>query len=132
MDLQLGVSEAYELDVPATFYSSGSAVATLTADTVFGAYRGLETLSQLIRFDFGSSSYVVDGAPIKISDAPRFPHREILLDSARHYEPVHVIEAILDSLAYAKLNTLHWHISDSQSFPFVAPSHPELAEAAAF
>lgn len=132
MDLQLGVSEAYELDVPATFYSSGSAVATLTADTVFGAYRGLETLSQLIRFDFGSSSYVVDGAPIKISDAPRFPHREILLDSARHYEPVRVIEAILDSLAYAKLNTLHWHISDSQSFPFVAPSHPELAEAAAF
>ena len=118
--------------MPATFYSSGSAVATLTADTVFGAYRGLETLSQLIRFDFGSSSYVVDGAPIKISDAPRFPHREILLDSARHYEPVHVIEAILDSLAYAKLNTLHWHISDSQSFPFVAPSHPELAEAAAF
>ncbi|KAH8045296.1 N-acetyl-beta-D-galactosaminidase [Aureococcus anophagefferens] len=131
-DLQLGVSEAYELDVPATFYSSGSAVAKLTADTVVGAYRGLETLSQLIRFDFASSSYVVDGAPIKISDAPRFPHREILLDSARHYEPVRVIEAILDSLAYAKLNTLHWHVSDSQSFPFVAPSHPELAEAAAF
>ncbi|KAK7241829.1 N-acetyl-beta-D-galactosaminidase [Aureococcus anophagefferens] len=127
-DLQLGVSEAYELDVPATFYSSGSAVATIQAETVFGAYRGLETLSQLIRFDFGSSSYVVDGAPIKISDAPRFPHREILLDSARHYEPVRVIEAILDSLAYAKLNTLHWHMS----FPFVAPSHPELAEAAAF
>ncbi|KAH8048155.1 N-acetyl-beta-D-galactosaminidase [Aureococcus anophagefferens] len=105
-DLQLGVSEAYELDVPATFYSSGSAVATIQAETVFGAYRGLETLSQLIRFDFGSSSYVVDGAPIKISDAPRFPHREILLDSARHYEPPIV--------------------------SFVAPSHPELAEAAAF
>lgn len=36
---------------------------------------GLETLSQLISFDFDSQSYVVRAAPWHVVDAPRFQHR---------------------------------------------------------
>lgn len=32
----------------------------------------------------------------------------------------------------SKLNVLHWHIIDDQSFPLVLDSHPELAEAAKY
>ena len=41
-----------------------------------------------------------------------------MIDSARHFETLASIRTIIDSLPYAKLNVLHWHMSDSQSFPF--------------
>ena len=132
VDLQLGTDESYSLTIPETISSGGRALATLSASTVYGAMRGLETLSQLIRFDFDASQYTIAAAPLQIDDSPRFPHREILLDSARHYQPVRVIEEVIDSLAMGKINTVHWHLSDSQSFPVVLPSHPELSKTAAF
>jgi len=39
---------------------------------------------------------------------------------------LHVIYRIIDSLPYAKLNVLHWHNSDSQSFPFESTTYPKL------
>ena len=33
---------------------------------------------------------------------------------------------MIDSLTYAKFNTLHWHVVDSQSFPFESRSYPQL------
>lgn len=55
--------------------------------------------------------------PWYIHDAPRFPHRELLIDSSRHFLPVPALKQIIDSLPYAKINVLHWHIVDNQSFP---------------
>ena len=49
-----------------------------------------------------------------------------MIDTARHFEPVAAIKGILDSLPYAKLNVLHWHMSDSQSFPLQVKSSPKL------
>jgi hypothetical protein len=92
--------------------------ANATAKTVFGALRALETFSQLVRFDFETDGYVVDGAPYHIMDAPRFAHRGLMVDTARHYQPLASLRAIIDSLTNAKLNVLHWHMVDDQSFPF--------------
>ena len=80
--------------------------------------RGLETFSQMVVFDFDTGLYTIPQAPWAINDAPRFPHRGLMIDTARHFEPVAAIKGIVDSLPYAKLNVLHWHMSDSQSFPF--------------
>ena len=49
--------------------------------------------------------------------------REVLIDSARHFLPVAAIQQLLGSMAISKLNVLHWHLVDLQSFPFIAPSY---------
>ncbi len=76
--------------------------------------------------------YEVSLAPWTINDAPRFKHREVLLDSSRHFEPVPTIKAFIDSLTYAKINVIHWHIVDSQSFPFDSPTYPTLGSMGAY
>merc|ERR1719387_1458996 len=39
---------------------------------------------------------------------------------------------MIDAMAMAKLNTLHWHLTDDESFAPAAPSHPELPHLGAF
>eukprot|EP00055_Hartaetosiga_balthica_P011792 m.55030 g.55030 ORF g.55030 m.55030 type:complete len:635 (+) comp7735_c0_seq5:74-1978(+) len=121
--LQWGVSENYTLTIP----SDGSAI-SISADTVYGAYHAMETLSQLISFDFDLQMYVIHGAPWNIDDSPRFSHREVLIDSSRHFEPVESLKEVVDSLTYAKINVIHWHLVDEQSFPFISPTYPKLAK----
>ena len=96
----------------------------------YGALRALETFSQLVTFDFDRGAYVVPGVPWRIHDAPRFAHRGLMIDTARHYQPLASIRKVVDSLPYAKLNVLHWHMVDTQSFPFEVKSHPKLWTAA--
>ncbi len=44
----------------------------------------------------------------------------------------HVQRELIDSLTHAKLNVIHWHIVDSQSFPFESKTYPELASAGSY
>ena len=55
-------------------------------------------------FDFEFGHYTLRHAPWTIRDKPRFPHRGLMFDSARHFEPVAAIKRLIDSLTYAKLN----------------------------
>lgn len=120
---QLETDETYSLDV-------SGAGATLSAKTVYGALRGLETFSQLLNFDFDTESYTIPNGPWKINDEPRFPHRGLMMDTSRHFQPLSSIKHMIDSLPYAKLNVLHWHMSDTQSFPLQINSHPKLWDGA--
>ena len=63
---QLSTDETYTLSIS----SSG---AKLTAPTVYGALKGLETFSQLVLFDFDTRTYMVPA--VDIEDSPRFAHR---------------------------------------------------------
>jgi len=94
-------------------------VATLWAETQVGALRGLETFSQLVKVQYANDGapqrgYVITHAPWLIIDSPRFQHREVLIDSARHFLPVSTIKEIVASLPFVKINVLHWHIVDDQ------------------
>ncbi|XP_058772022.1 beta-hexosaminidase 1-like [Vicia villosa] len=122
-ELQLGVDESYSLFITKAV---GSGKVTIEANTVFGALRGLETFSQLCSFDYSSKKVQIYKAPWSIRDQPRFPFRGLMLDTSRHYLPVNVIKQIIESMSYAKLNVLHWHIVDEQSFPLEVPSYPNL------
>lgn len=117
--------EAYELTIPA----DGSP-ATVTANTIWGAMWGMESFSQLVRFNFTAGVYIIANAPWTLHDSPRFPHRGLMIDLARHFQPLASIRSIIDSLAYAKMNVLHLHMSDEQSFPMQSKTYPKLWEAA--
>ncbi|KAG1799299.1 glycoside hydrolase family 20 protein [Suillus plorans] len=113
-------SEEYVLDIPA----DGSA-ATLTANSTLGLYRGLTTFNQLFYY-YGGVTYTLL-APISIKDTPAYPFRGLGLDTSRNYYPVSDILRTLDAMSWVKINTFHWHITDSQSFPLEVAQYPELA-----
>jgi hexosaminidase len=104
----------------------GTQQAMLHAATVYGALHGLETFSQLVFYNFTSGVYQINNVPWNITDKPRFPHRGILIDTSRHFEPVQAVKRVLDAMSYAKFNVLHWHIVDSQSFPIQSITYPKL------
>ncbi|CAI5488789.1 unnamed protein product [Closterium sp. Naga37s-1] len=147
--MHMGVDESYELSIPhastpphtadatdaardldggnpAARHGHATTHATIRANTTTGALRALETLSQLCVFDFVARLVTIRGSPLLIRDAPRFQHRGLLIDTARHFLPVPVMERVIDSMAHAKLNVLHWHMVDTQSFPIETPSFPRL------
>ncbi|XP_019452564.1 PREDICTED: beta-hexosaminidase 1-like [Lupinus angustifolius] len=125
-ELQLGVDESYSLFVSKAQVHSAAGEVKIEAKTVFGALRGLETFSQLCSFDYTTKTVQIYKAPWSIRDKPRFAYRGLLLDTSRHYLPIDVIKQIIESMSYAKLNVLHWHIIDKQSFPLEVPSYPNL------
>lgn len=55
-----------------------------------------------------------------------------MLDTSRNYFSVETIERILIGMSHAKMNRFHWHISDSQSFPYVSKAYPQLAKYGAY
>ena len=114
---QADSDERYQLSVT----SDG---VTLTANTRFGAMRGMETLLQLIQN--GSRHTAIP--PVSIEDVPRFPWRGLLLDSARHFMPLPDILRQLDGMAAAKLNVFHWHLTDDQGWRFASARYPKLQQ----
>ena len=81
----------------------------IVAHSVYGAMYGIESFSQLV-----SREGFVNGTTI--IDAPRFQFRSSMIDTARHWLPLETIFAHLDAMMYNKMNVLHWHVVDSQSF----------------
>jgi hexosaminidase len=124
--LQLGIDESYTLYIPVPSGGGSQAQATLTANTLWGALKGLETFAQLVRFDFDLLTYRVDWLPIVIEDAPQFEYRGLLIDTSRHYQPIPFLIQALDAMAAAKLNVLHLHLVDSQSWPVESKAFPNL------
>jgi hexosaminidase len=113
----LGQDESYQLEIA----PSG---ARLSAPTVTGALRGLETFSQLIAPDADSFSIPA----LHIEDHPRFPWRGLSLDVSRHWMPLQVIERNIDAMAAVKMNVFHWHLSDDQGFRVESKVFPKLQQ----
>ncbi|EDP72785.1 riboflavin synthase subunit alpha [Flavobacteriales bacterium ALC-1] len=92
-----------------------------------GALRGMETLLQLVSYN--EDNYFFQGVTIK--DAPRFVWRGLMIDVARHFQPVDVLKRNLDAMASVKLNVFHWHLTDDQGFRVESKVYPRLQEIAA-
>ena len=103
---------------------------TVTSKTILGAINAITTLNQLLECD-GSSCSIPNG-PFNITDSPKYTYRGILIDVARNFIPLSILYEAVDTMSTTKLNMLHIHLSDTQSFPLEIEAMPELAEAAAY
>jgi hexosaminidase len=116
-NLQIHEVESYELSVSRDKIK-------LSATTDIGIVYGLETLLQLL--DNNADAFFFHGTEIK--DFPRFTWRGIMIDVARHFQPLEVLKRNLDAMAAVKMNVFHWHLSDDQGFRVEIKSHPKLTE----
>jgi hexosaminidase len=111
----LGEDETYRLEI-----SPGGA--KLTAPAATGVLRGLETFEQLV--EAGPDGFFAPA--LTIEDKPRYPWRGLMLDVARHWMPLDVVERNLDAMAAVKMNVFHWHLSDDQGFRVECKRFPKL------
>lgn len=103
--------------------------AEIVAPSVWGILRGLDTFSQLVEIA-GPNLFVVN--KVHVLDFPRFAHRQLMIDSSRHFLSVKSIKKTLDAMELNKLNVLHWHLVDDQAFPFESVTYPELSRKGAY
>lgn len=115
----LNQDESYQLDIQ-------SNKITINAASDLGALHGLETLLQMLQNN--STSYYFQTATI--TDSPRFTWRGLMIDVARHFQPVDVIKRNLDAMASVKMNVFHWHLTDDQGWRIQIKKHPKLTELA--
>lgn len=106
--------EEYELKIQSDI--------SLKAKSDAGILHGLESLAQLIQSD--SVGYFLP--QVKISDWPRFKHRGLMIDVARHFIPLDRIQRSIDAMAASKMNVLHLHLSDDEGFRIESKKYPLL------
>lgn len=115
MPPKLGEDESYSIIVEGN-------KALLRSETTTGALRGLETFLQLVSAD--RDGFFIPGVVIR--DSPRFPWRGLMIDVARHFQPMHVLKRNIDAMAAVKLNVLHWHLTEDQGFRAESKTFPKL------
>ena len=118
LGMAVGTDESYLL-------ACSAQQCTVSANSTVGAVRGLETLAHLAH-----AQHIPQ--PLRLFDEPRFPYRGLLIDSARHFLPVHSVQRVLDAMSMTKLNVLHWHLSDTTSFPVQSEAFPQLSRLGAY
>ena len=88
------------------------------ADDEDGAFYAQTTLSKLSR----------PLPPMTIEDWPDYAYRGFMLDVVRDFRTVDEVLEIIDLMASMKLNTLHFHIADDESWCLEIKDFPELTE----
>jgi hexosaminidase len=120
--------EGYRLSVRKNLIS-------LEAQTPQGIFYGMQTLRQLLPYQIERSyaSNVAWTIPcVEIEDAPRFVYRGLMLDVSRHFQPKEFVMKFIDMLAYHKMNTFHWHLTEDQGWRIEIKKYPGLTEIGAY
>ncbi|MCW1913617.1 beta-N-acetylhexosaminidase [Luteolibacter sp. GHJ8] len=101
----------------------------VTGKDMAGVWYGTRSLLQLLP-PIGSADWKKGAAipAVSITDEPRFGWRGMHLDVSRHLHAVEDIKKFIDWLAFHKLNTLHWHITDDQGWRVEIKKYPKLTE----
>ena len=113
--------EAYRLDI-------GPGGVTIAAAQRAGLFYGAMSLWQLATPDAAKGPVAVPAAVIE--DAPRFAWRGLMVDSARHFQSLDTLKAVIDAMAAHKLNTFHWHLVDDQGWRLEIKKYPKLTQVA--
>lgn len=121
-------AEGYKLSVQANSI-------LLEAKTPNGIFYGMQTLRQLLPFQIERPylSNIAWTIPcVEIEDTPRFAYRGLMLDVGRHFMPKEFVLKFIDMLAYHKMNTLHWHLTEDQGWRIEIKKYPKLTQIGAY
>lgn len=110
-----GIDESFTLSI-----SSDSIL--VEANTDVGAGYGLMHLVELSSKT--SNKFDVECGVYK--SAPKYPWRGIMIDVSRHYISPQILQRNLKAMAFSKLNVLHLHLSDDQSFRMESGNYQKL------
>lgn len=114
--------EAYCIEIS----SDGQAI--IRVISLVGALRALDTLAQLFYAHSQAKDVYIPYAPIHIPDTPFYIYRGLNLDISRNWIPPDDVLRTIEAMAFNKLNKLHLHCTDAQSWPLEIPALPDLAK----
>jgi N-acetyl-beta-hexosaminidase len=109
---------------------------TVSASGTNGVVYAIQTLSQMLPSAFfgniavPTEDWSLPG--VTIQDKPRFAHRGLMVDCARHFFSIDELKRVLDVMTLHKLNVFHWHLTDDQGWRIEIKKYPRLTEVGAF
>lgn len=117
-DLKSDNNESYRIEV-------NKETITISGASEAGVFYGIQTLRKATPIEkVGSVNY----SAVVINDAPRFAYRGMMLDVARHFQPVDFVKKYIDLLAIHNINRFHWHLTEDQGWRIEIDSFPKLTE----
>lgn len=90
-----------------------------------GFFYAMQTLKQLAWPEGDSCSLPV----CRVEDAPAFEVRGFMLDVGRNFQSVEALKALIDKLAFYKMNVFHWHLTDHPAWRIESHLYPQLTAA---
>ncbi|QPH39606.1 beta-N-acetylhexosaminidase [Pedobacter endophyticus] len=87
-----------------------------------GIFYGLITVLQMALTSEGNKIPVCE-----INDSPAYSWRGFMLDESRHFFGKQKVKSILDWMAFYKLNTFHWHLTDEPGWRLEIKKYPKLS-----
>jgi len=103
--------------------------AELRAPAPAGLFYAAQTLRQMLPPEPGLAASL---PCVKISDAPRFRWRGLMLDVSRHFFPKEFVFRMMEAMAALKMNTLHIHLTDDQGWRLEIDAFPALTKTGAW
>ncbi len=102
----------------------------IEARTPRGIFYATQTLRQMLPPQIENSEKVTGvkwTIPcVQINDAPGHAYRGMHLDVVRHFFNKQEVMRYIDLLAYHKMNTFHWHLTDDQGWRIEIKKYPKL------
>lgn len=102
----------------------------VSASAYAGLFYGLQTMLQY--FPGIRTNEALELPAMEITDKPAFAWRGMMLDVSRHFFSVETIKEVLDLMAFYKLNTFHWHLTDNEGWRLEIKKYPKLTSVGAW
>ncbi len=94
-----------------------------------GVFYAFQSLLQLVKKDDQGKISI---PCVKIKDKPRFQWRGMHLDVSRHFFSKDVVKKYIGRMAFYKMNTFHWHLTDDQGWRIEIKKYPLLTQKGAW
>lgn len=117
-DSSIKNKEGYTLEI------KGNRVVIKAKDTA-GIFYGIQSFQALLPLD---NKEKISLREAKIKDYPRYAYRGMHIDVARNFQPKAMIKQLIRQMAFYKLNTLHFHLTDDEGWRLEIPALPELTK----